>query len=157
MTGLRILAIDPDRLDAMRVAGNDGHGNPLVAYPALGWEPMRCCLHVADVGESIVLISYAPFADPSPWAEVGPVFIHAEACGGYEPASGLPAELRTGPRVLRTYRPDRTLNYEDIAFVERDIDIEPALRDVLSRPDVDEVHVRASLSQCFTYAVRAAD
>lgn len=157
MTELQILAIDPRRLDAMRAAGTDGHGNALVAYPALGWEPTRCCLRLARAGEPIMLSAYAPFEDPSPWREVGPVFVHADACEGYNSDAGLPTELRTGPRVLRTYRADRTLDYEDIMVVERDVDIEPALREVLSRPDVAEVHVRAAASQCFTYAVRAAD
>jgi hypothetical protein len=157
MTELRIIAIDPHRLDALRAAGNDGHGNEIVAYPAVGWEPTRCCLRIAQPGESIALIAYAPFEEPSPWTEVGPVFIHPDACDGYRPDAGLPAELRTGPRVLRTYRADRTLDYEDITAVESDVDIEPALRDLLSRPEVAEVHVRASMSQCFAYAVRAAE
>jgi hypothetical protein len=53
--------------------------------------------------------------------------MHADSCDGYDPDAGLPAELRTGPRVLRTYRADRTLDYQDITLADRDVDIEPAL------------------------------
>lgn len=154
MTELHVIAIDPGHLDDIRAAGTDGHGTVLKPFAAQGWEPLRCCLRVARPDEPIALISYAPFADPSPWREVGPVFVHAERCAGYAPDAGLPAELRTGPRVLRTYDADRALDYEDITYVPEGADLEPALADLLSRPGVDEVHVRASLSQCFTYAVR---
>jgi Protein of unknown function (DUF1203) len=156
MTKLKVLAIDSDRLEGMRAAGHDGHGNRLAPFPALGWEPTRCCLRVAGEGESILLISFAPVDGPSPWAEVGPVYVHAAVCEGYR-TDQLPDELRTGPRVLRTYHADRTLNYEDIALVERGLDIEPTLREVLGRPNVDEVHVRATLSQCWAYSVRSSD
>ncbi len=155
MTDLHVLAIDPARLDGIRAAGTDGHGNRLVPFPARGWEPLRCCLRLPDEGEPILLIAYAPFADPSPWREVGPVYVHAERCGGHAPDAGLPPQLRTGPRILRTYRADRTLAYDDITYVAAGQDVEDVLHDLLARPDVDEVHVRASLSQCFTYAVRA--
>lgn len=156
MTDLTVIAIHPARLDAIRGAGKDEHGNPLAAYPAKGWEPLRCCLRTAAEAEAVALISYAPFTARSPWAEVGPVYIHAEPCAGYPDSGALPADLRTGPRVLRTYHADMSLDYDDITYVASGEDLEPALRDLLDRPGVAEVHVRASMSQCFTYAVRAA-
>jgi len=156
MSELAVIAIDPGRLELIRRSGKDEHGNDLVAYPAKGWEPLRCCLRIARADEQIALISYSPFTVHSPWAEVGPVFVHADACGGYPSAGELPAELRTGPRILRTYYADESLDYDDITFVRADEDLEPAVRDLLGRPQVAAVHVRASASQCFMYAVRAA-
>lgn len=153
MTELNVIPIDPSRLEAMREAGKDEHGNPFAGYAAAGWEPLRCCLRIAREGEHIALISYSPFTERSPWAEVGPVYVHADACEGY--ASGeLPPELRTGPRILRSYQADGSLDYDDILFVRDGEDLEPALRDLLARPAVAAVHVRASLTQCFTYEVR---
>ena len=49
-----------------------------------------------------MLISYSPFTKRTPWAESGPVFVHAETCPGYPDADTLPDDLRTGPRVLKT-------------------------------------------------------
>src|SRR3954471_13204918 len=97
-TQFRITAIEPARLAAMRAAGRDEHGNPFTAYPAAGWEPLRCCLRRADEDEAIALISYAPFRTVSPWAEVGPVYVHADACAGFA-GDELPPQLRTGPRI----------------------------------------------------------
>ena len=78
-------AIDPARLDVVRRNGTDGHGNDLYAFPATGkGEPLRCCLRMAREGESIALISFAPFAQASPWTEVGPVYVHADRCAGHD-------------------------------------------------------------------------
>jgi hypothetical protein len=152
MTTFRATPIDPNRLAAMRTAGRDEHGNPFTAYPALGWEPLRCCLRLAGEGEPIALISFAPFAHPSPWTEVGPVYVHATACAGFAD-DDLPEQLRTGPRILRTYRADDTLDYEHIALVPAGEDLEPALGKLFAQPEVATVHVRSLMPQCFTYAV----
>src|SRR4051794_36472837 len=117
---LTVHAIDPGRLDVVRERGADEFGNPFTAYDASGeGEPLRCCLRFARPGEPISLISWAPFTDVSPWREVGPVYVHAERCGGYE-NPGLPAELRRGPRVLRTYRADLSMDYSHNTLVGDD-------------------------------------
>jgi hypothetical protein len=152
-TKLCVSAIDPTRLSAIRRDGHDESGHPLLPFPAEGWEPLRCCLALAPVGASIALISYAPFTVPSPWTETGPVFIHADECSGYTRPDQLPEKLRSGPRVLRTYHADGSLDYADITVVADGEDIEPTLLDLLGRPAVATVHVRALAAQCFTYGV----
>ena len=155
--GLLVHAIAPDRLDGVRAAGNDGHGNQLRAFAAGGQgEPLRCCLRYAEPGEQIMLVSYAPFEEPSVWREVGPVYIHAAQCEGYTPNGRLPEQLRTGPRVLRTYRADDTMNYEHNTVVSDQADLQPIVERLLREPDVATVHVRTLAPQCFLYAVAAA-
>jgi hypothetical protein len=149
---LTVHAIDPARLDAVREAREDGWGNAFTPFPASGeGEPLRCCLRYAQPGESIALISFAPFTDASPWREVGPVYVHAGRCAGYADRS-LPDELRRGPRVLRTYRADGSMNYEHNTLVGEE-DLEPVLDRLLAEPAVATVHVRTVLPQCFLYAV----
>jgi hypothetical protein len=144
--------IDPARLDAVRRSGEDGWGNAFTPYSATGdGEPLRCCLRFAHAGEAIALISFAPFTDVSPWREVGPVYVHADRCEGYADRR-LPSELRRGPRVLRTYRADGSMDYEHNTLVG-DEDLEPVLDRLLSEPEVATVHVRTVLPQCFLYAV----
>jgi Protein of unknown function (DUF1203) len=156
-TDLLVRAIDPARLDAVYRTGADGHGNQLRPFAATGQgEPLRCCLRYASPGEQITLISYAPFDHPSVWTEVGPVYIHAARCGGYPPAGQLPGQLATGPRVLRTYRADDTMNYDHNTVVTDDAELEPIIQRLLSQPGVATVHVRTLAPQCFLYAVTAA-
>jgi hypothetical protein len=153
-TNLLIQAIDPARLDTVRATGTDGHGNALQAFSATGQgEPLRCCLRYAEPGEQITLISYAQFDHPSVWTEVGPVYIHAERCDGYQATAQLPDQLATGPRVLRTYRADDTMNYEHNTVVTDESPLEPIIERLLDEPDVATVHVRSLAPQCFLYTV----
>jgi hypothetical protein len=154
--GLLVNAIDPARLDIVRATGADGHGNRLRPFAASGQgEPLRCCLRYAEPGEQITLISYAPFERPSVWREVGPVYIHASRCEGHTSTGRLPEQLARGPRVLRTYRADDTMNYEHNTVVTDEVDLEPIIERLLSEPDVATVHVRTLAPQCFLYAVVA--
>lgn len=156
MTRLLVQAIDPAHLDNVRTAGADGHGNRLRPFAATGrGEPLRCCLRYAGQDEQITLISYAPLDHPSVWREVGPVYIHAARCDGYVPTGGLPEQLATGPRVLRTYRADDTMNYDHNTVVIDEAGLEPIIERLLSEPDVATVHVRTLAPQCFLYAVAA--
>jgi hypothetical protein len=153
---LHVHAIDAARLDAVRSSGVDGHGNELRPFAATGeGEPLRCCLRYAHPGEQIALISYAPFERASVWREVGPVYIHAEPCEGYAPTAELPPQLATGPRVLRTYRADQTMNYEHNTVVTDDAALRPIIESLLGEPDVATVHVRTLAPQCFLYSVDA--
>jgi hypothetical protein len=150
-TALNVHAIDPQRLESVREAGTDGHGNVVVPFAASGsGEPLRCCLRYARPGEQIALISHAPFQHQSMWTEVGPAYVHAERCDGYD--AGLPSELRRGPLLLRTYAADDTMTYEHNTLVG-DEDIKAVLDDLLARPGVATVHVRTVRPQCFLYAV----
>ena len=155
-TRLLVQAIDPARLDTVRASGADGHGNSLRPFAAAGQgEPLRCCLCYAEPGEQITLISYAPFDHPSVWTEVGPVYIHAGQCSGYKQTGQLPERLAAGPRVLRTYRADDTMNYDHNTVITDDTDLGPIIERLLSEPDVATVHVRTLAPQCFLYAVTA--
>lgn len=151
---LTVRAIDPAHLDRVRSAGTDGFGNTLSSFTASGeGEPLRCCLRYARPTELIALISYAAFDHPSVWREVGPVYVHATRCAGPVATDRLPVGLDRGPRVLRTYREDDTMNYDHITVVLDDIDLAPLVDDLLTRPGVATVHVRTLAPQCFLYAV----
>jgi hypothetical protein len=151
-TTLTVHPIDQDRLDAIRAAGEDDGGNPLTPFAATGeGEPLRCCLRFARPRESLALISYAPFEKRSPWREVGPVYVHAERCGG-PGDSGVPAGLSRGPLLLRTYQADGSMDYAHHTLIGAE-DVEPMLHDLLAHPEVTTVHVRTVLPQCFLYSV----
>jgi hypothetical protein len=149
---LTVHPIDPARLDVVRRAGTDGWDNALAPFAATGkGEPLRCCLRFARPGESIALISFAPFTEASVWREVGPVYVHAESCEGYA-ERWLPDALRRGPALLRTYHADGSMNYEHNTLAGEE-DLEPLLDALLDEPDVATVHVRTVRPQCFLYAV----
>ena len=152
---LTALAIDPAELDEIRRSGRDTAGNAPVPWPDATGSPLRCCLRRARPDDEVLLVSYAPLRQRSAWREVGPVFVHARPCAGWAEDSGLPPELRQGPRVLRGYREDGSLDYSAIRVVQEGEDVEQPLQELLGDPAVHEVHVRALTEQCFAYRVRA--
>ncbi|MHA3702125.1 DUF1203 domain-containing protein [Jatrophihabitans sp. YIM 134969] len=123
---LTVHAIDPARLQRVRERGTDGYDNDLVAFAATGeGEPLRCCLRYAVAGETVALISHAPFDHPSVWTEVGPVYVHVATCDGPAATDRLPPPLMRGPRVLRTYDADDGMDYEHNTVVLEDVDLTP--------------------------------
>lgn len=152
-TRFTVSAINPARLERIRATDLDERGEPLSHFPAEGWEPLRCCLRLPERDEDIALLSYSPFPHAGHWAESGPVYIHTKPCGGYPNATELPADFRTGPRILRSYRADGTLDYDHIGLVPEGEDLEDPIRQLLGHEEVATIHVRALMTQCFTYSV----
>lgn len=160
-----VLAIDPAALAELRIADDAGHP-PRLVTDAAGGSPLRCCLRNSLPGEEIALVSYAPLrrwagqtgADPGPYDEVGPVFIHRQECGGQD-GPGYPAAYTGSRRVLRAYSAEgRILGGR---LVEPDDVREPAaaarvLAEIFADPQVALVHARAVEFGCFTFEVRRA-
>jgi Protein of unknown function (DUF1203) len=161
-----VLAIDPAALAGLRAIDDAGHAPRLVA-DADGGSPLRCCLRASRPGESIALVSYAPLrrwaaqtgADPGPYDEIGPVFIHPGGCGG--PAGpDYPAAFTGSRRMLRSYSAaGRILGGR---LVEPDEVRDPAaagrvLAEIFADPDVALVHARAVEFGCFTFEIRRTD
>lgn len=155
MSDVRYVAIDPERLERMRERGADEFGNRWARRTAEGWEPLRCCLAVADAGEEIALICYTPWTEASPWLEAGPVFVHFGQCAGYGTPEVYPEALR-GERMVNPFDHDGVRVYEHITFVGAGGDHDAAVRQVLARPGVAYVHVRSATAGCFTFEARPA-
>lgn len=137
------------------------HRKPFVDHE--GGAPLRCCLGRSLPGEEIVLVSYAPLrrwasatgADPGAYDEVGPVFLHADACGG--PAEGFPAAVLSSRRVFRAY--DDRGHIKGGVLVDptpehAEVVAEAALHDLFADPDTATVHVRAVDFGCFHTEIR---
>lgn len=62
----------------------------LVADSHPGW-PCRRCLHDAQVGEGVLLVSYDPWTVDSPYRQTGPAFVHERGCLPWS-GEGLPAQ-----------------------------------------------------------------
>lgn len=156
-------AIDPAVLRQLRERDDAGLARQSVVDQE-GGAPLRCCLRRSEAGERIVLVSYAPLrrwaartgAEPGPYDECGPVFIHADACDGPASGPGYPAGLHGARRVLRAYSAQgRILGGSLIEIpAARAAEVDTALRDVFADPAVALVHVRAVEYGCFLVEIR---
>jgi hypothetical protein len=153
-TGFRVAAMPGDELERIRARGVDDFGNVLEPETvASGGTPLRCCLRDADPGERVVLIAYRPAAVAGPYAEVGPVFVHAEACGGYADEDRYPEGFRSRNQLLRAY--DARGRQVENVVVDGPA-AERAITDLLGRPGVAYLHSRNVLAGCYMFALNPA-
>ncbi|MER5530400.1 DUF1203 domain-containing protein [Streptomyces sp. NPDC002677] len=144
---------------------HDDAGNPPRPYTDdEGDAPLRCCLRSSTRGERIALVSYAPLrrwaaqtdADPGAYDEQGPVFIHAEDCGG--PSGENPDYPWTRPgalRVLRRYDTRGHITGGRMLELPHDsrAAFEHALAEAFADPETAQVHVRAVEYGCYHFRV----
>ncbi|MFC9880927.1 DUF1203 domain-containing protein [Streptomyces libani] len=150
---------DAGRPAAPFTAREDG-----VPLDAVG-SPLRCCLRDVRAGERVALVSYAPLrrwadatgAQPGAYDEQGPVFVHAEPCGGPDAAAGRYPAVRAGAlRVLRRYNARGEIVGGRLLEVPGDTPaaFDAALGEAFADPEVALVHVRAVEYGCFHFEVR---
>ncbi|MGP3772192.1 DUF1203 domain-containing protein [Streptomyces sp. SDT5-1] len=167
MTRYTALPITDTALKELRTTDDAGRAaRPFTATgDASVGSPLRCCLRPIEEGELVALVSYAPLrrwaaatgATPGAYDEQGPVFIHAEDCGG-------PAADRTGypfarPGALRTLRRYDARGHIvggrllEIPADDPTAGIDMALDEAFAHPEVVLVHVRAVEYGCLHFAV----
>ena len=153
-TAFRVAALPADELERIRTRGVDDFGNALEPETVTGGgTPLRCCLRDAEPGERVVLIAYRPAAVAGPYAEVGPVFVHAEACAGYADENRYPEGFRSRNQLLRAYD-ERGRQVENV--VVDGAAAERAITGLLQRPEVAYLHSRNVLAGCYMFAVHPA-
>jgi hypothetical protein len=164
-TGFEVRAIAPDVVREL-LELDDAGKLPRLLTDDEGGSPLRCCLRRSQPGERVALVSYAPLrrwaretgAEPGPYDELGPVFLHAVPCAGPD-GTGVPGWLAAGRRVLRGCGSDgRILRGR---LVDADpacgpVGVESALAGLFADPEVAVVHGRALEFGCFTFEARRA-
>ena len=150
----RIVGLDPEQLDEFWNTALDHNGN--AAEPFIddtGAWPLRCCLRDSRPGDELAIVAWSPFPDRGPYAETGPVVLHAKTCLG--PESGdVPAQFRNRRQILRPYGKDQRIAYDHIRLLEADDDIEVAIADLIANDDIVFVHARNVLSGCYSFTIQ---
>src|SRR6185295_10925894 len=74
--------------------------------------PCRHCQRDVAAGEPYLILAYRPFPEPQPYAEVGPIFLHAEPCERYPVSAETPAMFLQRERyLLKGYHPNDRIYY----------------------------------------------
>jgi len=149
------VGLDEEQLEAFWRTGRDHAGN--IAEPFVdregGW-PLRCCLRDSRAGEELAIVAWSPFRWRGPYAEVGPIVVHAQPCESRHEGGQVPVQFRTRRQILRPYGRDRRIAYDRLRLVRPDGDIDRAIAELL---DIAFVQVRNPLSGCYSFAVERAD
>jgi Protein of unknown function (DUF1203) len=106
-------------------------------------------VYLRHVGKQDIL-AYRPFPALQPYAETGPVFLHAAPCARADEAHTAPPQLaRRAAHLIKGYGGNDRIVYGTGKIVPSgDLDAEAAA--ILKRDDVAYVHVRSSVNNCYT-------
>jgi hypothetical protein len=111
--------------------------------------PCRHCLTNVAAGEGYLILAYRPFPALQPYAETGPIFLHAEECPRATESSELPELFtRTRDYILRGYSADDRIVYGTGAVTPTP-EIPERAEMLLQRPDVAYVHMRSAKNNCY--------
>ncbi len=131
-------------------AGASDHAT-ITANSPTGY-PCRHCLRWAQPGERVILFPFESVPSGRPYAETGPIFVHADSCERYNDIATFPADFRRG-RVVRAYNSKHDMI--DAAVVNGD-EPEAVIEKLLENPETDFIHVRSATRGCYTMGIKRA-
>ena len=111
--------------------------------------PCRHCLENVDAGEAYLVLAYRPFPQLQPYAETGPIFLHARRCERAAETDMLPELFgRTAAYIVRGYDAGDRIIYGTGAVVPT-ADIPGRAAELLARGDVAYLHMRSAKNNCY--------
>ena len=150
MNSVRFVSLPTEIARAYQVGAPDANGQKPERHISDGdGVPCRHCQRDVAAGEAYLILAYRPFDAAQPYAEVGPIFLHAEPCERY-PVTGEPPAmfLQRESYLLKGYHPNDRIYYGTGRIVPS-AEVAAAAAEILARPDVAYVHVRSALNNCY--------
>ena len=145
---MQFVAISTEVVRAYQAGGADANGQvPERKVSDGGGNPCRHCLQMIPEGAEMLVLAHRPFPAPQPYAELGPIFLCADACkaGGGE---ALPDVLAAPDYIVRGYSADDRIVYGTGGVVATGAIPERA-EALLADPRVAYVHVRSARNNCY--------
>ncbi|MDX8478656.1 DUF1203 domain-containing protein [Mesorhizobium sp. VK24D] len=110
--------------------------------------PCRHCMKDVAAGDAFLILAYRPFPELQPYAETGPIFLHADECERAEQADTLPEMLKSSDYIVRGYGKDDRIVYGSGRVVPTG-DIVARAETLFERDDIAYIHVRSARNNCY--------
>ena len=150
MPVLKFLALDTETARALQSGNPDANGQAPERQISDGsGVPCRHCLNDVAAGEPFLVLAHRPFPEAQPYAETGPIFLHAEPCARHDETAEAPASYLSRLRMLiRGYGADNRIVY-GTGQVVPSAEIAAVARDLLAAPEVAYLHLRSASNNCY--------
>ncbi len=150
MTELRFIALSTETTRALQAGHPDANGQAPERQISDGsGVPCRHCLNDVAAGEPFLVLAHRPFPEAQPYAETGPIFIHAEPCERHGEGAGVPASFLSRTQALiRGYGDDDRI-VDGTGQVVASAEIDAVARDLLAAPEVAYLHLRSASNNCY--------
>lgn len=157
MTPIRFSAMPTEQAEAYWAGAADANGQvPEIHVSDGGAVPCRHCQQDVVRGERYLILAHRPFPSAQPYAEIGPIFLHAAPCRRYPETDRVPQMFLTRPSyLLKGYGADDRIVYGAGRIVPSAEVAEAAAR-MLARAEIGYVHVRSALNNCFSCRIDRA-
>ena len=157
MTKLAFFPIPTKQVRAFQNGGLDAYGKLPKKFTSDGSAlPCRHCLSEIAEGDEVLVLSYRPFEEEQPYAEQGPIFLHAKKCTSHGVSDKIPEMFKSWDGILlRGYN-----QYDWIVYGTGQIvlptNAESTIRKILATDGVTYVHARSATNNCYQFRVEPA-
>jgi hypothetical protein len=142
-------ALPTEAVRALQRGGADAYGRVAEKQISDGdGVPCRHCLKNVGTGEAYLVLAYRPFPELQPYAETGPIFLHAEECERAAEGEGLPEMLASSDYIVRGYGADDRIVYGSGGVIATDA-IAARAKSLFERDDIAYVHIRSARNNCY--------
>lgn len=157
MPELRIIAMPTEHARAYQNGHADANGHPPERTIAVGQgNPCRHCLTCIKEGDGMLVLAYRPFDDLQPYAEIGPIFLHADECERYSPQAGMPAMFaRWDLLIVRGYGTDNRIHYGTADHVPV-AEMEGYCKAAFQNNNIAYLHIRTPRFTCYECRIERA-
>ena len=147
--GIRFVALETDLVRRLQARGPDANDQvPERRVTETDGLPCRHCLQLIGKGEGYLTLAHRPFPVPQPYAEMGPIFLHAEACARGGGDANIPPFLSSPRHIVRGYGADDRIVYGTGAIVATP-EIPAAAQHMFENVTVQYIHVRSASNNCY--------
>lgn len=143
-------ALPTEAVRALQAGGPDAYGSPPERRVSDGkGVPCRHCLQTVADGDEYLVLAYRPFPELQPYAETGPIFLHAEPCERAIEQAQAPSIFNNTPDyIVRGYSADDRIVYGSGAVVPTE-NIPSRAQALFADPTITYLHVRSARNNCY--------
>ncbi|ESZ44746.1 DUF1203 domain-containing protein [Mesorhizobium sp. RSR565B] len=142
-------ALPTEDVRALQRGGADAYGQTPERKVSDGdGVPCRHCLRNVAEGDGYLIMAYRPFPALQPYAETGPIFLHAQECERAAETEALPEILESSDYIVRGYGADDRIVYGSGGVIPTG-GIAARAETLFERDDIAYVHVRSARNNCY--------
>ena len=153
---IRFVALDTADVRRLQAGGADVNGQiPTRTTHAESSVPCRHCLGQVQPGDPFLILAYRPFPEPQPYAEQGPIFLHAEACERGGGADEIPTMFGSPQYILRGYDAHNWIVYGSGQIVPT-AQMTAAAEAMFADKRIKYIHARSASNNCYHCRIERA-
>jgi len=149
MPAIKFVALPADLVRDLQNGGLDANGQmPERRVSDGNGVPCRLTLRPVPEGEPYLILAHRPFPAPQPYAEIGPIFLHAQSLERWPEGEAIPPALASPQYIVRGYGHDDRIVYGTGRIVAT-ADIPAEAEAMLADPAIAYLHVRSASNNCY--------